>query len=93
MAPARNERAPDPCRDQGLDNVWINRCLAGRPTHGVGHGWPMRTLIAITILAILSTVAAAQTTFYDSRGRLTGTTSARGNVTTFRNRMGRSRHS
>jgi hypothetical protein len=45
----------------------------------------MRTLIAITILAILSTVAAAQTTFYDS--------SARGNVTTFRNRMGRSRHS
>jgi YD repeat-containing protein len=38
---------------------------------------------------ILSTVAAAQTTFYDSRGRLTGTTSARGNVTTFRNRMGR----
>lgn len=49
----------------------------------------MRTLIAITLLAILSTVAAAQTTFYDSRGRLTGTTSARGNVTTFRNRMGR----
>jgi len=51
----------------------------------------MRTITIAAVLALLAGAAVAQpsTTFYNKRGRIAGSSSISGNVTTFRDAMGR----